>query len=248
MSIWSVVLSLMLLYSTMSLCFFFLMIPRPPRSTRTDTLFPYTTLFRSGLLLGEADRGNLGHGVDDARNDVVVHDAGLAGDILGDRDTFILGLVGEHRAGRDVAARTDAGHLGFEIMVDLYLTVLVGGKARLVERQPLGVRPPTDGNEHGICLDHCRLAALGGFDGEHNALLGAFGLGDLGAGLDVETLLLEDLGRFLADLAVHARQDLVEELDDRHLGAEPPPDRAQFQPDHAAADQDRKSTRLNSSH
>src|SRR3546814_12977934 len=28
------------------LCFFF-MIRRPPRSTRTDTLFPYTTLFRS---------------------------------------------------------------------------------------------------------------------------------------------------------------------------------------------------------
>src|SRR3546814_7932232 len=27
--------------------FFFLMIRRPPRSTRTDTLFPYTTLFRS---------------------------------------------------------------------------------------------------------------------------------------------------------------------------------------------------------
>src|SRR3546814_4130659 len=32
-----------------SVClFFFLMIRRPPRSTRTDTLFPYTTLFRSG--------------------------------------------------------------------------------------------------------------------------------------------------------------------------------------------------------
>src|SRR3546814_13129535 len=29
------------------ICFFFLMIRRPPRSTRTDTLFPYTTLFRS---------------------------------------------------------------------------------------------------------------------------------------------------------------------------------------------------------
>src|SRR3546814_15337438 len=29
--------------------FFFLMILRPPRSTRTDTLFPYTTLFRSWL-------------------------------------------------------------------------------------------------------------------------------------------------------------------------------------------------------
>src|SRR3546814_299291 len=31
--------------------FFFLMIRRPPRSTRTDTLFPYTTLFRSRLAL-----------------------------------------------------------------------------------------------------------------------------------------------------------------------------------------------------
>src|SRR3546814_5565052 len=29
--------------------FFFLMIRRPPRSTRTDTLFPYTTLFRSAV-------------------------------------------------------------------------------------------------------------------------------------------------------------------------------------------------------
>src|SRR3546814_3041485 len=29
------------------LLLFFLMIRRPPRSTRTDTLFPYTTLFRS---------------------------------------------------------------------------------------------------------------------------------------------------------------------------------------------------------
>src|SRR3546814_4775001 len=28
-------------------CLFLLMIRRPPRSTRTDTLFPYTTLFRS---------------------------------------------------------------------------------------------------------------------------------------------------------------------------------------------------------
>src|SRR3546814_18190661 len=33
--------------------FFFLIVRRPPRSTRTDTLFPYTTLFRSpGALIG----------------------------------------------------------------------------------------------------------------------------------------------------------------------------------------------------
>src|SRR3546814_17030416 len=31
------------------------MIRRPPRSTRTDTLFPYTTLFRSKGRLGDED-------------------------------------------------------------------------------------------------------------------------------------------------------------------------------------------------
>src|SRR3546814_10583839 len=36
----------------MSYYFFFLMIRQPPRSTRTDTLFPYTTLFRSAFEIG----------------------------------------------------------------------------------------------------------------------------------------------------------------------------------------------------
>src|SRR3546814_2661992 len=37
----------MLVWSVCVYIFFFLSIRRPPRSTRTDTLFPYTTLFRS---------------------------------------------------------------------------------------------------------------------------------------------------------------------------------------------------------
>src|SRR3546814_2701296 len=37
------------------LFFFFLMIRRPPRSTRTDTLFPYTTLFRSPCVQAVAE-------------------------------------------------------------------------------------------------------------------------------------------------------------------------------------------------
>src|SRR3546814_2183958 len=39
-------------YFVLSFTFFFLMIRRPPRSTRTDTLFPYTTLFRSSTRSG----------------------------------------------------------------------------------------------------------------------------------------------------------------------------------------------------
>src|SRR3546814_7253164 len=46
--------------------FFFLMIRRPPRSTRTDTLFPYTTLFRSerggdarGVIIGGFEQARI---------------------------------------------------------------------------------------------------------------------------------------------------------------------------------------------
>src|SRR3546814_12815249 len=41
---------------------FFLMIRRPPRSTRTDTLFPYTTLFRSGYVGRRRRLENVGRG------------------------------------------------------------------------------------------------------------------------------------------------------------------------------------------
>src|SRR3546814_709720 len=52
------------------------MIRRPPRSTRTDTLFPYTTLFRSALQVIDAQ---------------VIED--VAAEDLGDLDSFVPGLV-----------------------------------------------------------------------------------------------------------------------------------------------------------
>src|SRR3546814_7373156 len=98
------------------------MIRRPPRSTRTDTLFPYTTLFRSHdgrRLVGEAglDRaleraaGDV-HGAGDGallvllRLAHVEHDgAGLLADLvgLGGGDLADLGLGG-------VEELTEAGH------------------------------------------------------------------------------------------------------------------------------------------
>src|SRR3546814_15535014 len=52
--------------------FFFLMIRRPPRSTRTDTLFPYTTLFRSPAIgparrAASAEEARIGDGAVAAR-------------------------------------------------------------------------------------------------------------------------------------------------------------------------------------
>src|SRR3546814_3269607 len=45
--------------------YFFLMIRRPPRSTRTETLFPYTTLFRSDAKGREGALGDRGDGGED---------------------------------------------------------------------------------------------------------------------------------------------------------------------------------------
>src|SRR3546814_16417569 len=42
------------------------MLRRPPRSTRTDPLFPYTTLFRSGKLLRHRRPKRLAESRDDA--------------------------------------------------------------------------------------------------------------------------------------------------------------------------------------
>src|SRR3546814_11433594 len=51
--------------------FFLLMIRRPPRSTRTDTLFPYTTLFRSDRqgAGGEGARDHDQHGACGVRDE-----------------------------------------------------------------------------------------------------------------------------------------------------------------------------------
>src|SRR3546814_14845555 len=69
-----------------SLCvYFFLMIRRPPRSTRTYTLFPYTTLFRSARILVGSEAALhellqlLGHGIRSLHT-LLQHDIGLGFD------------------------------------------------------------------------------------------------------------------------------------------------------------------------
>src|SRR3546814_1628019 len=65
-------------HSLVCFFFFFLMLRRPPRSTRNDTLFPYTTLFRSrvGLLQAVVPLG-LDVGVVDQQQGRIVRQATL---------------------------------------------------------------------------------------------------------------------------------------------------------------------------
>src|SRR3546814_11046341 len=76
--IYSCLCMLLLIYL---LFFVFLMIRRPPRSTRTDTLFPYTTLFRSAYGRRRfLDRARSGDGIDDLWQELAA--AGLIGALV----------------------------------------------------------------------------------------------------------------------------------------------------------------------
>src|SRR3546814_15695173 len=83
---------------------FFLMIRRPPRSTRTDTHFPYTTLFRSDLVeRHHDDRGAIGHALARVFEEgllAFLHadriDDRLAGDALQSRDRKSTRLNSSH--------------------------------------------------------------------------------------------------------------------------------------------------------
>src|SRR3546814_9983197 len=86
---------------------FLLMIRRPPRSTRTDTLFPYTTLFRSldvtqhrfvaEIFLGEIV-GRQSGGVIGRQRDEVMEDARPLGRIALEGADAVVGFIAQFGA------------------------------------------------------------------------------------------------------------------------------------------------------
>src|SRR3546814_6259661 len=88
------------------------MIRRPPRSTRTDTLFPYTTLFRS-----QADRTGLAGGASAAGVDEDVEALGVLGQLERLAHDHARGLAAEELVERtlvdgDLAGAAAQEHAG----------------------------------------------------------------------------------------------------------------------------------------
>src|SRR3546814_17196906 len=139
------------------------MIRRPPRSTRTDTLFPYTTLFRSqglALLGGDVDNG-AGHW----RVDLGVAEVGLVG---GQRRLGLLDLRIEHGDLRQQRAAVGLGAV---------IGILAGGA--LAEQALLALVLL-----FGEALLHLLVGALGA-QRQHVGLVGGHaGLEDGGVDLD----------------------------------------------------------------
>src|SRR3546814_8027346 len=123
------------------------MIRRPPRSTRTDTLFPYTTLVRSLDLVAEIVRhldGPAGRTLGHAG--VMAALVSSEGRLRVANQAFLLRALGEgdavHYAGRDVAPMIrldDAGALYF---------AREGDRAPPVRLIPIPLAPAEIGRAH----------------------------------------------------------------------------------------------------
>src|SRR3546814_14665911 len=104
----------------MSLYFFVLMLRRPPRSTRTDTLLPYTTLCRS------VGRGGLAE-----LDDPFVEELHVLGTAAGRHRGVLQVRVAVHSLGEafhdDIAGRADGGGAPLQILLRQNAG---GGKAR----------------------------------------------------------------------------------------------------------------------
>src|SRR3546814_18957089 len=79
--------------------FFLLMIRRPPRSTRTDTLFPYTTLFRSVDPRRAANMAGIGHQLMAAQM--------IGEDLFAQAAAFFLAHLAEAEGLEDLGRRLD---------------------------------------------------------------------------------------------------------------------------------------------
>src|SRR3546814_7868085 len=105
--------------------------PRPPRSTRTDTLFPYTTLFRSG---GDGGRDRVVEEID-VEADVQVGIRGQVGQ-RGFHGGAHADLVdGAHVVDLD-AGRVDEGFFALVDAADADLAYPAGLQRRRVAGQP----------------------------------------------------------------------------------------------------------------
>src|SRR3546814_18118796 len=94
------------------------MILRPPRSTRTDTLFPYTTLFRSAQSVGKGEAQRVGQ----AAVTIALQHHALAARHhrhFGEREDDALAVLADRRDAVVLAAdRPDDGERGLGLQVD----------------------------------------------------------------------------------------------------------------------------------
>src|SRR3546814_20506600 len=136
-------------------CSFFLMIRRPPRSTRTDTLFPYTTLCRSETVgafrLGDAGAVILHLDLDAVRRALDRHEdaaAAIFGRVLDEVAEHLVQVLTFHADGGALVA----GEIDGDVFIEARPRPLDGLHPRPDLRPRLGAGAAADGARAGAMV------------------------------------------------------------------------------------------------
>ena len=165
-----------------------------------------------------------------------MHVHGLARDDLCRDDTFLFGLVREQFAAADVTDRVHVWQIRALLVIDDDLAALTHRETKYRRIDAVHRRFAADGDEHVIAVERRRRAIL--LDVNRHAVRTHVRANDLRARVNRKSLLAEDLVRFLHQLVVGAWHDRRCVLDDRDARTKTAPYRAEFEANHAAADDD----------
>src|SRR5689334_7499189 len=168
------------------------------------------------LLLGLTDRRDLRSGIDHARDHLVVHVSRLAREDLGESNTFLLGLVGQHWALDDIANGVNAGDIRRELLIDNDPSLIVCLHAD-IRQEAFGVGNAADSDHHIVRFYSLVYASYQRLKNELEGAALGVDADNFGAKLEDELLLGQHALKLLRHLRVEARSHTIEHLDHGHL-------------------------------
>src|SRR5690606_128751 len=186
------------------------------------------------LLLVLANPGGFRMGVDNRRDQVVVHLRLVTGDALGNHHALFRRLVGQHQAAYHVTDGVHARYRRSAMIIDIHIAAFVQINTGIGSQQIGSNRATANGNDQ--LVESHFLIALGISELDGDFLTLHFGRGHACTQQHLEALLGVDFQGFLGQLLIRRGQELVQRLDNGYICAQARPDRAQLQTDNASAD------------
>ena len=119
----------------------------------------------------------------------------------------------------------------------------IGFHAKLFEAEIFDIADDADGGDHAVGFQ-CRGLAPCHLDGRGDVVRALVELRDLGIGVDFDPCFSKRLRASAGDLRVFDRQDLRQELDHGHLGAQRAIERGELDADRAGADDEQRLRHL----
>ena len=179
-------------------------------------------------LCGFADRGDLGVGVNDCGNGIIVHSVGLAEHIVDGNLALAVCGVGKHGLAVHVACRPDVCNVCLKLIV-CNDSASLGKNADVLKTDALSHCASAYRYKNGICLCALLLAA--------QLIVHAVGADrcDLCAEKELYALLYVVFVKDLADLAVGRACDMIKHFDNGDLASDRIEVGSHFKSDDAAA-------------